>query len=296
MAIQIVPNSAKITILQTPTVVARLSLSLPNLALLGATPQLRVQGELSLGGNAGDLTKDWRVGWIQAQWIETSWSYYRGQTNNDGSIFLQLSRPPARFQNACRDAFGSIGDIFYSLDPIQFDPDTNTSYPPSLADSPVGNPPGSFPIMVQVSMADTPYTLWDLSVPNNLTKKDNYLAEAQLENHFCTVLTVQDSNGKFYHQAHFYWNVRAQARFTPKRFPPSPADWAVTPQMGFTRATIGKIIQGAPTDKRFAGVLTSQQTKSCNDLSDDVYKSIALPNSPNRHESRVWQNFDVRKP
>lgn len=296
MAITIVPNSAKITILEKPMVVAKISITLPDNAFLGCSlSRYRFQGDIELNGNSGDSTNNWRIGWIQAQWIETSWGYYRGRNDNDGSIFIQIARPPARTQNACRDAFGSISDIFYNTSAIQFDPDTNTTYPPALVDSPVGNTPGNFPIPTRVSMEDAPYTFWELKQLNSLTKTDNYLHEAQIENHFCTVLTVQDPNGVFHHQAHFYWNVRAQARFSPKVYPPMSVDWNVAPS-GINGTSVGKIIQGAPTDRRFINILTAPQTKSCNDLGDDAFTAVSRVGHPNRHESRRWKNFDVRKP
>ena len=45
----------------------------------------------------------WTFGWMQAEWCETNWTYFRGQHNNDGSVFRQRGRTPARSSRACRD-------------------------------------------------------------------------------------------------------------------------------------------------------------------------------------------------
>src|SRR6266849_4442695 len=36
----------------------------------------------------------WALGFIQVEWVDTNWLYYRGRHNDHGSIFFQRSRPP----------------------------------------------------------------------------------------------------------------------------------------------------------------------------------------------------------
>src|SRR5437899_3793188 len=36
----------------------------------------------------------WALGFIQVEWVDTNWLYYRGKENDHGSIFFQRSRPP----------------------------------------------------------------------------------------------------------------------------------------------------------------------------------------------------------
>src|SRR5262245_15589807 len=70
MAISIAPNSARITNITRPT---------PNQPRIYGTQAtfdsvaMRADGEVTLNGNAGDSTSGWKIGWIQAQWIETNW-------------------------------------------------------------------------------------------------------------------------------------------------------------------------------------------------------------------------------
>jgi hypothetical protein len=103
-------------------VTARTLLSAPSIQ--GTTmyfrgARMRLSGFATLKGSPGDSASGWKVGFIQAQWVETNWCSYRGQTNNDGSIFIQRGRPPARTQRACRDCDDSrpISSVFYSVNP-----------------------------------------------------------------------------------------------------------------------------------------------------------------------------------
>src|SRR4051794_28936433 len=64
---------------------------------------MHVEGVVRMNGFAADVRDDWNIGWIQAQWIETTWAEYRGQFDSHGSIFIQRARPPARPAQSCRD-------------------------------------------------------------------------------------------------------------------------------------------------------------------------------------------------
>ncbi len=69
----------------------------------------------------------------------------------------------------------------------------------------------------------------------------------------------------------------------------TPTSWHVHRHPTGNGAHVGHVQQGAATDPRFAGVLTSSQSSNCN-----VVFGAAVAN-PNRTESRVWQSFDVTK-
>jgi hypothetical protein len=271
MAISIVPNSATINITSRPGVSA---------PVVGATnvqfPSQTIQatGQVSFNGLPADPTAGWLVGWIQAQWIETNWGYFRGQFNNHGSVFHQRARPPARPAQACRDTVGPVSDIFYS---------TSAGLRASLT---AGAP---FPQTVSVVFRDTPSEIYPISVNNSLTGKPNFLREVQLEFHFCTILVVRDPAGNFHQLKHFYWNMHWQYRFTPTAFPPSGPSLTVTPITAGIGGNVSRVFSGAATDRRFAGVLTSAQTNSCNVVANNA------STSPNVRESRVWDNFDVRR-
>ena len=279
MAVSIAPNSARVTNITRPT---------PNRPRIDPTAtqaifdsvSMSADGEVTLNGNAGDPTVGWQIGWVQAQWIETNWYYYRGQFNNHGSLIIQRARPPARLRQSCRDTSGPVADIFTILAAPEF----------------VSNPAGAFPLRVQVSTSDPPGDSCDLTLINTLTGQTNFLREAQLEFHFCTVLTVRDPAGNFHHQASFYWNLHWQARFSPTSFPnPAANQWIITPIVGGNGSAASQAIPGLPTDRRFVNVLTSVQAQSCNDIFQAATAASAAPGSINRRESRIWDNFDVRR-
>ena len=223
-----------------------------------------------MNGSVGDPTAGWLVGWVQAQWIETNWGYFRGQSASHGSVFHQRARPPARPAQACRDTVGPVGDMFYST--------TGTLRMPVT---------GPFPQTIPVVFRDTPAETYPISVTNSLTGKPNFLREVQLEFHFCTILLVRDPAGTFHQLKHIYWNMRWQYRFSATAFPPGPATLTSVPIAGAVGGNVSQVFSGAATDKRFAGVLTSAQTNSCNQL------AAAASGSPNVRESRVWDTFDL---
>jgi len=271
MAVSIVPGSASVSITSRPGV---------NAPVVGATnvqfgsQTIQATGRVNFTLLPTDSVTGWFVGWIQAQWIETNWGYFRGQLNNHGSVFHQRARPPARPGQSCRDTVGPVGDIFYSTSA-------------GLRSSPTAGP--TSPQTVNVVFRDTPGETYPISVTNSLTGQPNFLREVQLEFHFATVFIVRDPAGNFHQQSHFYWNMHWQYRFTPTAFPPGPGTMTVTPITAGIGGNVGHIIKGAATDKRFAGVLTSAQSNSCNQVASTA------SGSPNVKESRVWDNFDVRR-
>ncbi|MEO7362515.1 MAG: hypothetical protein ABI120_19450 [Gemmatimonadaceae bacterium] len=269
MTISIAPNSALVSVKARPGVSA---------PVVGATSvsfnasTISCAGSVKMNGAAGDPTAGWLVGWIQAQWIETNWGFYRGQFDADGSVFHQRARPPARPAQGCRDTVGPVGDIFYST--------------LSTLRMPVTGP---FPQTVPVVFRDTPSESYPISVTNTLTGKPNFLREVQLEFHFCTILVVRDPANTFHQLKHLYWNMRWQYRFTATAFPPTGASLTPIAVAGGVGANVSAVFSGAATDKRFASVLTSAQTNSCNQVAG------AATTSPNVRESRKWETFDLNR-
>ena len=282
MAVSIATNSANIQVTQQPTVNPPF---VQGTRMIFTGDALTANGQVTLNGVAGDNASGWTAGFIQAQWIETNWCSYRGQRNQDGSIFLQRGRPPARAAQACRDCDVAtpVNSIFISTDPADGEIAT-------------GLPLGSvFPQFLLLRHSDQPRESCNLIERNSLTGQPNYLAEAQLEFHFCTVLSVRDPGGAFHHLASFYWNQRWQAKFKPLTFGAVPT-FHIMPVGAGTGASTGPIIRGAPTDARFTGVLTSPQSQSCNQIFQAAKAAVAIPGAPNRHESPVWTSFNVRQP
>jgi hypothetical protein len=275
MAVTIVPNSATIRITSKPAVSAP-TIGATNVNFPGGG-WLKAVGSVRFDVAPGDPTSGWFVGFIQAQWIETNWGYYRGQHNNDGSAFYQRARPPARPAQGCRDTLGPVTDIFYGTEP-RF-----------RATIPAGPYLAGHPVTVTAQHEDQPSDVFPMTVTNTLTHQPNYLSEAQLEFHFCTVLVVRDPAGVFHQLKSFYWNVHWQYCFHHHGFPPTAANTTITPVAKGIGAHVSPIYSGRVTDRRFAPLLTSpHETQSCNVFAANE------ENSPNIRLARTWANFDVR--
>jgi len=209
---------------------------------------------------------------IQLKFIDTDWAHYRGHSNGDGSSFLQYSRPPALPKGGCRDTLAA-GGIFV---------DNNPGHDRTIATVGAG-----FPIAMSAAFSDAPSRGFYLSRVNGMTRKDNFLREAQTELHFCTVLSLKSPMGAFQHLKSVYWNVHWQARFQPN-FGNLAAPWTITLTGGLgNTANVSRVIDGPPTDRRFFGLVTAPTTPNCNAMTNASY------NSPNVKESKIWVNFDV---
>ncbi|MBZ5625009.1 MAG: hypothetical protein LAQ69_40850 [Acidobacteriia bacterium] len=235
--------------------------------------KITFHGECKITGTSADNPKGWTLGFIQLQFINTDWVYYRGQSNADGSSFLQFARPPALPKGGCRDTV-TPGAIFI---------DNNTGH-----DRTVAKAGAAFPISMSAEFPDAPARIYDLSRKNGKTKKANFLQEAQIELHFCTVLSLMSPAGVYQHVKSVYWNVHWQYRFQPTNFGNLSASWTKTPMGGLgNMAKVGKNVDGPPTDSRFSSIITSPATPNCNLL------TVAAHRSPNVKESDTWVNFDV---
>lgn len=239
---------------------------------------VRLSGFATLLGNAGDSALGWKVGFIQVQWVETNWCAYRGAASNDGSIFIQRGKMPARSQQACRDCVDRtpVASVFYSTDPTD-------------GELVSGNGNSAYPLVLRVKHQDQPRDRCPLTIQNSLTAKPNFLHEAQFEFLFCTLLSVQEPTGGFRHLTGVYWNLRWQYTF-------AQPGYRATLKPAGTGATISAPFTGGPNDPRFASVVTSlAQTRTCNDVFRAA-TSAFNPGAPNRHESRVWTDFNVTAP
>jgi hypothetical protein len=273
MAISVIPRSASMTITRRPRVNA------PNVSganMMFTSVALNAGGECEITGAAGDNPAGWTLGLIQLQWIETNWGYYRGQTNLDGSSFLQRARPPARPKQGCRDTL-TVGAVFVDNNPG--------------SDRTVAVAGQRFPIKMAARFPDGPRDSYPLTRTNSLTRKTNFLREVQLEFHFCTVLSLRSPAGTYQHLKHFMWNTHWQARFRPTNFANVAAPWTITLTGGRlgNMAAVSRVFSGGPTDRRFAPIITAAAAPNCNRTATNA------ANSPNARESRVWANFDVRR-
>ena len=272
MAAIIKPGSAKISFTSRPKV------SLPTVtggrAVFACSSRITVEGSIVLTGS--HPAAGWTLGFIQVEWVDTNWLYYRGQSNNDGSCFFQRSRPPARPVKACRDV----------------DPPTDIFYTDSW-DLPKVSPGDAFPLTLKAPLSDSPHDGCAAVVTNSKTGNKNFLREAQMEFLFCTVLSARDPAGKYHHLKSFYWNVRWQARFLPVNFATPNGAWHVSPVANGNGQAVSHIIDGKPTDARFKDILTDATVPGCNEIVP-LYANLPIGHA-GRRESNVWDNFNVTR-
>jgi hypothetical protein len=84
----IVPGSANITLEQRPAI------RNPEIRIGDVTfdsTGIALRGSVALQGSAHDSPAGWTAGFIQLQFVETNWAYYRGLTNHDGSVLIQVA-------------------------------------------------------------------------------------------------------------------------------------------------------------------------------------------------------------
>jgi len=298
MAVSVVPGSVKINLYEypqakppeAPLVGIPLGPQAPAPVLAGfLSTQISLGGEVQLTGDPDEIMAC-SLGFIQVEWVETFWCYYRGKTNSDGSLLVQLGRPPARPQQACRDVLDPLkSTIWYSVDDVG---------QPSSADK--------MPVVLGAGIDDSPSASALLGQLNETTGQTNLLHEVQIERFFCAVLTLLTGDGDYVHLASRYWNVRWQAIFQASDFDrPFSAPWKITPVKGGNGSAVSATILGKPTDHRFTGALTFPSAPICNTLIKNARNSVdnfLLDGTPNpqfdrrtRRESAVWSNFDVRK-
>ena len=174
MPVTVVPGSVKIKVTQRPEVNKP---TVPFQPPFGGNPPpvfagftcagISLAGELKLNGTPKDI-EACTLGFIQMQWVETYWLHYRGKTNNDGSMLIQVAKPPARPQQTCRDCSKeSISKIWVN--------ENDNGTPTDVQSSPV---------TVFAVLDDTPFEAAMLGQVNSLTGQTNLLHEAQIERHF----------------------------------------------------------------------------------------------------------------
>lgn len=277
MAVSILPGSARVTITQRPGIEQPLLLYGAQGASCASTP-FEARGELTLAGSPGDSAADWEIGWFQIERVETNWGYYRGKLNEHGSILVQRARLPARLQQSCRDivGIGSVSDLFYSMGEGEY----------------VAAPGGPFPLRVEAFIRDQPAGGYEFVERNSLTGEPNYLSEFQRESLFCTAFVARHT-GSTECLAHFYWSARWQFGLRPVRFDPLRYAVPQAVQAG-TGASVGAITSGWPKDLQVIEMMTAPQSFSCNQLDAMARTAVSRVGHPNRRESPVWTNFDVR--
>ncbi|MCL2713941.1 MAG: hypothetical protein FWD68_04940 [Alphaproteobacteria bacterium] len=255
---------------------------------------------VKLNGEAGENAEKWIAGFIQVQVAETNWSSYRGRYDSHGSIFCQRGGA-ARAVRICRDS-RHPNSVFFPEDMI------NVQH---LASTATGSPAGApFPQMLRPTHFDQPGQGVKLIEYNSITHKLNYLHKANLELRFCTVLSVRDPDGNYYHLSHFYWGMSWKAKCSttvsdrngsgyhlnmiierrPDDGAPNDAkvDFDVIPYGSASNSvSIGAVITGEPTDPELKRVLTAQSHPTCNDTARNAANAQIM------RPSLRWTAFDV---
>lgn len=266
-----VTRHAKIAINVRPTVQApqvsgaNMSFNCSNISAVGSAEIVSLETPTPAG---------WQLGWMQAEWCETNWAYYRGQTNNDGCSFLQRGRAPARTSRACRDSIAPGAAIYNTVTP---------GHSVQLTAASV------LPAVFTANHYDKPSEFFPLQRANTLTGRPNMLREAQLEFMFCAVLVLISPTGAIHQLSHFYWNVRWQGRFLPSNFANLAAAWTINVNGGGQGAAVSMVFGGASHDHRFSNIMVAGAAPNCNVVAGNA------SNNPNVQEARIWQNFDVTR-
>lgn len=264
MAISYVPGSASIKVTTKPGVKKpekyKTDMEFNSVAI-------EATGECQVTGNAGDNPAGWTLGFIQVQFLETNWAYYRGAINADGAAFFNRANSKARGATHCRDTKAS-GEIWFQ---------NLSGKDLAVAAS------GSLPMTLKVQLMDGPHETFPLYYMNSLTKKHNYLREVQLEFHFCTVLALMSPAREFQFLKHFLWNMHWQATFQPSSFTDSDPTWTVnlnSSQLA-NSGNCSQIADGGPLDAKIKAILTAANAANCNDLAS---KGAAVK----ANESKTW--------
>jgi hypothetical protein len=249
--------------------------------------KIAATGTVRLDGNPGDNASNWELGFLQVRWVRTTWVHYKanwtdGGAINDGSMLLQIGKPPAMPRQSCRDIWerGPASQIWYA--------------PPSNAR---GNA-GAFPQTLTATFMDQPGSIFPAVLLNSLTNQPNFLREGQVELLFCTALALREPGGQFHILKHFFWNVLWQATFQPANFTDANHGTWQPPTVlgGATDAHVSKVFDGAPDREPFRNLLTSTtETETCNDLFRRAVRSVLNPPFLGRRESRDRDHdFNVR--
>jgi hypothetical protein len=249
---------------------------------------IEMSATVKVEGNAGDSGAGWSLGFFQAQWVETNWDYYRGQTEADGSVFVQKGRAPSRPRQACFDCDG------VTILPFAFVGQTfNITGVPTPLPSDVALPASpAFPLTFQLGHLDFPNDSADATRLNGVTGQTNFLQAAQREFAFCTAFVALSPSNSIQFLKAVYWNVNWQATFAL-----NATASLLTPRVlpAGTTANVGHVIQGRPDDHRFISVLTTAQTINCNLIAQNAANAISAPASPNVREAAGWPPIDVRR-
>ncbi|MBS1828879.1 MAG: hypothetical protein JST93_26490 [Acidobacteria bacterium] len=264
MAISYLPGSASLKITTKPGVKTPEKYSTD---MEFNSVAIEASAECQLTGIEGDNPAGWTLGFIQVQFLETNWGYYRGAIDADGSAYVNRGSSTLRGATHCRDT-KSKGEIWFQ---------NLSGKDLALASN------GKLPMTLKVQLMDGPHETYPLYHMNSLTKKYNFLREVQLEFHFCTVLALMNPSKQYQFLKHFLWNMHWQATFQPSSFTDSDPTWTVMLNSNklANSGNCSQIAEGGPIDPKIKAVLTDPTAANCNEIA-------GLGAAAKMMESRSW--------
>ena len=261
------------------------------------SPEIEARATVTVRGTAGDDVGLWRLGFIQLKYITSDWVHYRGEKDEEGSVFLAMDRPPSRQPGYCRDTVASdtIGGVFQRLPfvgPIIFyhgeqGLDASMFADLSTAVLPLGAVvPASGHFDVRLRFTDQPQRFYDLMKVNSKTSRFNWMYSLMNSAAYATVLAVQKGPGQPIEALkYFQWNVRWRAHFERKagatvlKVPKQPGD--------VTGMNISHHIDGGPIDVSIRAALLDTSLPNCNVVIKKAYLRPVLL------ESKHWEDWKV---
>lgn len=261
------------------------------------SPEIEARATVTVRGTSGDDVGLWRIGFIQLKYITTDWAHYRGEKEEEGSVFLAMDRPPSRQPGYCRDTLASntIGGVFQRLPfvgPITFyygEQGLNGSMFADLSTAvlPLGAvvpPSGHFD--VRLRFTDQPQRFYDLMKVNSKTNRFNWMYSLMNSAAYATVLAVQKGPGQPIEALkYFQWNMRWRAHFERK----AGNTVLKVPQQSGDVATMSISHQkdGGPIDVTIRAALLDTSLPHCNAVIREAYKKPVL------FESKQWEDWKV---
>lgn len=254
---------------------------------------VRVDAEITLIGQPHESIAGWQIGFIQLQYVQTSWFQYRGVHDSDGSILRARDRSTAWPSQLTRDqdvdkAPPPSGTPWTAADtstPHNYQGQIRTV--PNLTIFGTGDKLDEFGTkIVLICHEDFPRS----DVPKRFDNtafsppRKNLLYSAQIGYAFCVAVVAKPpAPARPMFLKHFYWNCRWRVHFTHLY----GVDIALREQKDMLVSVQHPIHTGLPQDTRFA--------RRFFDMTLPIANKQAS-HHPVIKQSKKWENWHVGHP